>query len=114
VAINAQFAQTKWSDGGDVHLGFAKALHGVYPCIQAWLLRAQPARLLVTGHSLGEAFATLIAKLAPSADLYILGCPRVGYDDFVKLLATRAVKRLVNFADLVTFVPPARSWVKGI
>jgi Lipase (class 3) len=105
--FNVQFTQTSWSVGGEVHLGFAKALLSVYPWIQAWLLRAQPARLLVTGHSLGAALATLTATLTPSAELYTIGSPRVGNDDFVKLLATRAVKRFVNCADFVTRVPPS-------
>jgi triacylglycerol lipase len=107
IATDAYFSPTPWAPGGQVHLGFADAHQSVYPWIQAWLARARPARLLVTGHSLGAALATLTATLEPSAELFTIGSPRVGNEAFVKLLETRAVKRFVNCADIVTRIPPS-------
>ena len=106
LATDAHFKQTRWSAGGQVHLGFEQALFSVYPWIQDWLARTNPTRLLLTGHSLGAALVILTATLQPSAELITIGSPRVGNDEFVQLLATRAVKRFVNCADIVTRVPP--------
>lgn len=77
----------------------------MYPWIQEWVT-SRPGRLLLTGHSLGAALATLAATLELSAELITIGSPRVGNDEFVQLRATRAVKRFVNCADIVTRVPP--------
>jgi triacylglycerol lipase len=106
IATDANFSPTPWAPGGQVHLGFADAHQSVYPWIQAWLARVRPALLLVTGHSLGAALASLTASFEPSAELLTFGSPRVGNEAFVKLMETRAVKRFVNCADIVTRIPP--------
>jgi pimeloyl-ACP methyl ester carboxylesterase len=106
VSTDANFPLTTWPKRGRVHQGFADALLSVYPWIENWLEQTKPSRLLLTGHSLGAALATLLATLKAESELYTIGSPRVGDMDFVSLLAARKVSRFVNCADLVTRVPP--------
>jgi hypothetical protein len=93
---------------GCVHSGFlgcANALHGA---LQEWLdhTAKQRSRLLVTGHSLGAALATLAAARWPEAELITLGSPRVGDRAFAAAYAARRWRRIVDNHDLVTTVPP--------
>jgi hypothetical protein len=67
--------------------------------------------VLITGHSLGAAIATLafVALKDPASSLYTFGCPRVGDRQFcaeVEALAgSRACYRTVDNEDVVTHVP---------
>lgn len=65
------------------------------------------ARVVVAGHSLGAALATLLAADLGADDLVTFAGPRVGNGDFCSCAAKRIgrVERFVNERDLVTKVP---------
>lgn len=96
-----------WRGPGLVHAGFAAAFEALHAPIAQWL--DGPARdraaLLVCGHSLGGALATLAAACWP-AELVTLGAPRVGNQRFGTALAGRPVQRIVDCQDLVPKLPP--------
>ena len=78
--------------------------------VQGTLLTAiQPInyKLLITGHSLGAAMATLLASLKTPAALYTIGSPGVGDQDFVNSLSAVTSYRYVDCCDAVTELPPA-------
>jgi hypothetical protein len=110
---DARFALSAWEAGGRVHTGFAAAFGWVR---DAFLEATQGrATLLLTGHSLGAALATLAASLLPpssygslrpGARLVTFGCPRVGDADFKRATAGIAHDRYVNCCDKVTELPP--------
>jgi len=113
LATNLQAQQTEWTEsGGRVHAGFAKAARSVLPQIGAWLAgeAREHSRLILAGHSLGAALATLAATVLRPALLVTLGSPRVGDADFVAALAGAHVMRLVDGCDVVTQLPPALSF----
>lgn len=110
--------KVQWGGGsfgaGRVHRGFVKA----YDSVRAGLVHLLPpgVSLVIAGHSLGGALATLCAEdLAgdyPVADVITFGSPRVGNGAFARhynaILADRTV-RLVNAGDPVPHVP----WLLG-
>ena len=69
-------------------------------------------RIVLTGHSLGAALATLTASyltqtpLANMVHLYSFGSPRVGDRVFSERITTVNHDRYVNCCDLVTGIPP--------
>ncbi len=101
---------------GQVHEGFLRT----YNSIRKEIMESLPVightnRLLVTGHSLGAAMATLAlpdieANLKVKVtSLYTFGSPRVGDDAFARAYNTafgRRSFRIVNTSDIVTSVPP--------
>jgi len=95
-----------WQGTSKVFDGWKDALGEV----QAGLLPAiQPInyKLLMTGHSLGAAMATLLASLKTPAALYTIGSPRVGDAAFVASLGGVTSYRYVDCCDAVTELPPA-------
>jgi hypothetical protein len=94
---------------GRVHDGFAVAVRALRPQILEWIERAKPEpnKLILTGHSLGAAMATLAASIWRPAWLVTIGSPRVGDAAFVETLAPRYGVRFVDCCDAVTEVPPA-------
>lgn len=109
LCTNLTFKLSPWSAGGQVHTGFAQSAQALFPPIQSWL--NSTARLCQTlvlcGHSLGAALATLIASLLPAPlQLIVLGSPRIGDQSFVDSLAGVNVLRLVNCCDLIPRIPP--------
>ncbi len=104
-----RFLPVPWTPPGtQVHQGFAAAWGPVHLDIEKWLQTACPGRqhLLVCGHSLGGALATLMAPLLGAQQLVTLGCPRVGNAAFVATLAGLDVTRLVHCCDKVPRLPP--------
>lgn len=97
---------------GLLHHGFAQGTAAVFPAVERWLARhADRARLLVCGHSLGAAIATLVAVRypGPATRLVTMGSPRVGDNTFAQAFAASGVRatRVVNSLDVVTRVPPS-------
>jgi hypothetical protein len=70
-------------------------------------LMAPSTRVLLTGHSLGAALATLLSSRMPSAHLYTYGSCRVGDAAFAQTMQATSHTRFINCCDLVTRVPPA-------
>ncbi|WP_431051891.1 lipase family protein [Roseateles sp. L2-2] len=95
---------------GSVHHGFLHAAEALWPDVKAWLEGEGASRklLLVCGHSLGAAIATLIAMRSKAERLITIGAPRVGDATFVAGLAATQIKRtrIVDSDDIVTQLPP--------
>lgn len=114
IFADADFALADWRDAngsamGRVHEGFACVARDnpIFQRIKTHL-DGLPAgdRVLITGHSLGAALATLLASWLPTAQLYSFGSPRVGNDAFAAAMRGRTVMRYVNCCDIVPRVPP--------
>lgn len=113
---DADFRQVTWqnADGssvGKVHKGFADTLldSGILKEVISNLGAPLIAkRVLLTGHSLGAALATLTASWIPNAGLYTFGSPRVGDDEFAGCMRNVKHYRYVDCCDLVTRVPPEK------
>ncbi|WP_347905731.1 lipase family protein [Pseudomonas purpurea] len=106
---NLQFFHAHWSLGtGQVHRGFKMTAINLWAQVSAWLQgpALSRSRLIICGHSLGAAIATLLAKPASANLLVTLGSPRVGDPDFVASLAGLHSIRIVDCCDLVTSLPP--------
>ncbi len=102
-----------WTESaGRVHAGFASAARAVLPQLNWWLEEKCPehSRLILCGHSLGAALATLVASIRKPTLLLTIGSPRVGNSQFASTLDGVAVTRLVNCCDVVTQVPPETPW----
>ena len=106
VLTDLAFRPVKWSGTWRVHWGFLKGWSILEQKIASWFAVNHPARIVVTGHSLGGALATLFAAKYPSADLVTFGCPLVGNAAFTAQFAGRTVQRYRNCCDLVPRVPP--------
>jgi hypothetical protein len=103
---DARFMPRPWPGVGRVHRGFWRAYDSLRAPIDDWLAEQPPGPLIVTGHSLGAAMATLMAGLHPEAELVTFGAPRVGGRAFAHAFAGRAVRRYVGCYDFVTNLPP--------
>lgn len=106
---DAKIRKQAWSTG-KVHRGFLNAWRSVVDQIENRV--PYGARLIIYGHSLGGALATLCAaELEPHYDIeavYTFGSPRVGNgafaEDYDLHLASRTF-RIVNAGDPVPHVP---------
>lgn len=100
---------TPWKNGGgNVHQGFANAFIRIQSLIFKWLTdhRVNNRDIIISGHSLGAALATLAASTWQPGKLITIGSPRVGDDGFSKTLSNIDAMRFVNCCDAVTQVPP--------
>ncbi|NET35283.1 MAG: lipase family protein [Cyanothece sp. SIO1E1] len=98
-----------------VHQGFISAYLSVRDRIQGQISALKPAGIVVTGHSLGGALATLCSvdlqyNEIPGTDsliVYTYGSPRVGNAAFVSSYKRRVpnTKRFVFGRDVVTRLP---------
>jgi pimeloyl-ACP methyl ester carboxylesterase len=96
--------RTRFPKGGKVHTGFWRSYCSLRDGIEHWLGQDRPKRLVVTGHSLGAAMATVMAALHEQAELITFGCPRVGDREFAERFGRTAL-RYVDCTDFVTTVP---------
>lgn len=117
---DASFILENWDRPGRVHSGFSASLSSILAPIEQWLRDINPARLLLTGHSLGAALATVLAaRLADGAhpiELVTFGSPRVGDEALAASLGSLTVRRYVNCTDAVALLPPPLiySHVRGL
>jgi hypothetical protein len=98
-----------WTEAtGHVHAGFAGAARAILPQVCDWLDRecADREKLILAGHSLGAALATLAASVRKPTLLITLGSPRVGNAAFAARLAGVNGSRIADCCDAVTQVPP--------
>lgn len=72
--------------------------------------RAARASLVLAGHSLGAALATLAMSQWRANRLATFACPRVGDAGFAATIAPSASMRYVGCCDIVCSVPPAGNW----
>lgn len=100
---------------GNVHSGFCKAFELVQMQIRAHVLTLahEQKQIVLTGHSLGGALATIAtaqwAEDFPGSLAYTFGQPRVGKSDFGTFASEEFGNRffrIVNEDDIVTRVPP--------
>ena len=98
-----------WRGGGEVHRGFAAALDVAWPVVETAIQQTAPP-VVMTGHSLGAALATLAASLRPEATLITFGSPRVGDAAFGASMTRRPAesRRYVDNRDIVCRLPSAR------
>jgi hypothetical protein len=108
VLADAEFILTPMRGVPEVHAGFQKALNEVWPAVTVALdaAAAQGLPIWYTGYSLGPALATVAAARRPPAAMITFGSPRVGEEDFARLLQDLPIQRFVNCCDIVTQVPP--------
>lgn len=106
---------------GVVHRGFLGAFQVVEQRLRQLLGGLAGRRLLLTGHSLGGALATVAAAELPStfkaAAIYTYGQPAVGKGDFTSFFSHNfagAFHRFVNDDDIVPQVPPTFAHVGNL
>jgi len=99
--------QREWPDspGCLAHDGFADCWFPAKDEVCSLVAQREGA-LLVTGHSLGAALATLAAIVVKPTKLITFGSPRVGNDKLCALLDEVEVRRFVHCCDMVTRIPP--------
>jgi predicted lipase len=110
---DANFIMKPWFDNsghslGKVHEGFITSLlaNDILRKIINHLDSTAPSiRVLLTGHSLGAALATLTASWKPSSVLYTFGSSRVGDIVFAESMLSMIHNRFVDCCDIVTRIP---------
>ncbi|MGF6351342.1 lipase family protein [Variovorax sp. W2I14] len=113
LGTDLQADMVPWPEAaGRVHAGFATAFRAIRPALVEWLDSecAERSELILSGHSLGAALATLAATVWQPAQLVTLGSPRVGNPEFAAALVGVPVTRVVNCCDAVTQIPPESPW----
>lgn len=113
LSTDADFKPIPWSKAsGHVHRGFAAGVLSLWPDVEAWLNKDVGARasLLICGHSLGAALATLVASVPTfrTTSLVTIGSPRVGDEGFAQCFVGQGITitRVVNCCDVVPHLPP--------
>jgi hypothetical protein len=105
------FIPRPWKGPGWVHWGFWRAESALWPHVEEWLAKRHAEAIVVTGHSLGAAMATLTAARLPRATLITFGSPRVGTRVFARSFDAARVRRYVDCCDGVARVPPPWGFV---
>lgn len=111
IKSDANAVLTKCDTKGFIHTGFKQAYEQVESDIKLELkkIEDQGKPILITGHSLGGAIATIAAKKlkfkSGIAACYTFGAPRVGDHEWISEVKT-PLHRVVNAADCVTMLPP--------
>lgn len=105
LGVDVDLVLVDLAGGGRVHRGFARALEALWSTV-APAIPAR-ARVLVTGHSLGAALATLAALRLRGSILFTFGSPRVGDAAFARRPDHPPHERWVDCSDVVTRIPPA-------
>ncbi len=106
VIDDVQAELVPWSGTANVFKGWKDAFDEVKQDLLP-VVQKIDCRLLITGHSLGAALATVLATLKAPDALYTIGSPRVGDHDFVASLSGVTNFRYVDCCDIVTTLPPA-------
>ena len=109
---NARFKPIPGELNGRVHSGFRTGLDGLWGDITP-VVEAAGLPVVLTGHSLGGALATLAAARLHEAGhevaaVYTYGQPRIGLSDFrgpYRAGLDEVTYRFINHIDLVTRVP---------
>lgn len=99
---------------GRVHSGFKNEVDKLWPIIEKRIsskLVKKTDKIIVTGHSLGAAMATITAARIKHngheiVELYNFGSPRAGNYDWAEQFEDIPTWRFVNNNDVVTKVPP--------
>ncbi len=95
---------------GEVHAGFKGELDKIYPEIAKWLTNHENKKIVISGHSLGAAMATLFAARVHEDNknllLFTFGSPRAGNIEWSKQFKNIEAYRFVNTNDIVCTVPP--------
>ncbi|MFG0295915.1 MAG: Mbeg1-like protein [Maioricimonas sp. JB045] len=112
INLNVSWTNARY---GAVHRGFHDAFQSVRTVLEEALAyaHADARPVLITGHSLGGALATIAAAewhgRYPIAGIYTFGQPAVGFSAFRSHIAVRyrhTFHRVVNDDDIVARVPP--------
>lgn len=101
------------SGEGQVHRGFRTYTDNVWEPVKGHVLKTPNKKLWLTGHSLGAAMATLMAKRfvmdplnLPVEALFTFGSPRVGCKKYINQFNDKVThNRWVNDGDIVSKVP---------
>jgi pimeloyl-ACP methyl ester carboxylesterase len=102
------------ASGGRVHRGFARCVDSLIDEINKWLGDPPHKALVITGHSLGAAMATVLAARVAEAELVTFGSPRVGNWRFARHMRRRSMRRYADCCDVVRMVPfPPFYWHIG-
>ena len=98
---------------GTVHTGFQRGFDRAQQQLEEELNRLSPSTVLITGHSLGGALATVAAAAwqgkYPISGVYTFGQPAVGrgeFQDFFETHYSGKFFRFVNDKDIVAMIPP--------
>lgn len=117
---NLRAIRYEWAGTGEVHGGYDSKVNAVFPKIQQHLKRRPTANLIITGHSLGGALATICAARMEAISymvnpdyLITFGSPTVGNEEFANSLRGESV-RFDNRGDPVPTVPLSGTHVKGV
>jgi len=110
IKADVKAVTTACETSGQVHSGFKEAFEEARtPIIEALESISNDKPLMITGHSLGGALATIATKRLTFkngiAGCYTFGSPRVGDDKWISTVKT-PIYRIVNAADVVTMLPP--------
>ena len=109
---DVQYSQISYG-GINVHNGFHKLFLSISEQIFKTIDAYKPKRIIVTGHSLGAAIATLttneLHRRYPHIQLKGVGfaSPRVGDHGFAKLFKSIDWTNIINIEDIVTQLPRA-------